>query len=91
MLQALRHEHALVNGYSGFFPARSDRLVDLLRRFPDVPSVRALRRIQTRYVVVDPAWSREHRVAFEEWSARGLSRVYASPEREVYALDPSSR
>jgi hypothetical protein len=56
MLQALRHGHPLLNGYSGFFPPSADRLTDTLRRFPDLRSQRLLARAAPRYAVIDKTW-----------------------------------
>jgi hypothetical protein len=57
MLQALRHGHPLVNGYSGFFPPASDRVLRIaVRGFPNPRSVRALTAAPARYVVVERDW-----------------------------------
>jgi len=53
MLQGLQHAHPIVNGYSGFFPPASDRMVLALRAFPGGDSLRELRATNVRYVVVD--------------------------------------
>jgi hypothetical protein len=57
MLQALRHGHPIVNGYSGFFPPTSDRVLWIAGRgFPNPRSVRALASAPARYVVVERDW-----------------------------------
>lgn len=56
MLQALRHGHPLLNGYSGFFPASNDQLMFALRRFPDPRRQRLLSHLPLHYAVIDNAW-----------------------------------
>jgi hypothetical protein len=87
MLQSLRHGHPLVNGYSGFFPPESDRLMSLLRRFPAPNCLRALRRHAVRYVVVDKRWATDHAAELLQTSAAELARAYDSPTRSVFRLD----
>jgi hypothetical protein len=80
MLQALRHGHPLVNGYSGFFPERTDRLMARLRRFPNGGAVSALREVGVRYVVVD------RRKAIDA-VPEGLTPVFASGPRTVLRVE----
>jgi hypothetical protein len=85
MLQALRHGHALVNGYSGFFPRSADRIAVQLAHFPRAGALRMLQRVGVRYAVVDDAWlARQHYDPLE--NAR-LQRVFTSPQRSIYALE----
>ena len=53
MLAALDHGHPLVNGYSGFFPDRYDRLSALMAAFPDQTSLDALEAAGVRWIVLD--------------------------------------
>jgi hypothetical protein len=53
MLQALVHKHPIVNGYSGFFPDESERMIELMRTFPSSASLAALKASHVRYAVVD--------------------------------------
>jgi hypothetical protein len=87
MLQSLRHGHPIVNGYSGFFPPESDRLVVLLRRFPAPDCLSALRRHAVRYVVVDERWAREHLASLLA-AAPDLRSAYESPGARVFELSP---
>ena len=84
MLQGLRHRHPLVNGYSGFFPRRADRIAHHLRRFPRAGNVRALRRAGVAYAVVDLGWLARQRYSTADLAA--LRRVFAGDRRAVYAL-----
>lgn len=56
MLYGLTHGHPLVNGYSGFFPASSDRLQAVMQTFPDERSLTSLRQAGVAYVVIDRDW-----------------------------------
>jgi hypothetical protein len=85
MLQALQHGHPLVNGYSGFFPRRADRIAVQLAHFPRQGALRMLKRAGVRYAVVDEAWlARQHAAPGE---LLRLRRVFASAQRGVYALE----
>jgi len=86
MLQGLRHGHPLVNGYSGFFPRRADRVAHHLQRFPRAGDLRALRRAGVVYAVVDRAWLARQRYSAADLAA--LRTVFASDQRAVYALEP---
>ena len=48
MLHSMAHWQKTVHGYSGWLPALHERLYDLLRSFPDVESVDALRSMGVR-------------------------------------------
>jgi len=85
MLQALEHGHAIVNGYSGFFPPTSQELLHLLRSFPSSESVAELRRHGVRYAVVDSRWQGAREVD-KRFRARKLRRVYTAGRRSVYLL-----
>lgn len=50
------HWRPLVNGYSGFTPAAYEQFAADLEGFPDERSVRALRALQVRYVLVHQAF-----------------------------------
>jgi len=56
MMASLDHEHPLINGYSGFFPADHGTLRRALANFPDDTSVAALTARDTRYVLADATW-----------------------------------
>ena len=55
MLRSLDFGLPLVNGYSGFFPDDYRRLRVAMRRFPDGPTLQALRARGVRYLIADPA------------------------------------
>ena len=86
MLQALRHGHPIVNGYSGFFPAQSDRLVGMLQRFPTPSGLRALRKIELRYVVIDASWVEQNGLQLQ--AAEGLYPLLRDGPKHIYALAP---
>jgi hypothetical protein len=86
MLQALGHGHPLVNGYSGFFPPDAERVVLLLRRFPDASSLRMLREHGVRYVIVDKRWVAEYETALRAVSPADLTLEYDAPTRLVFLL-----
>jgi hypothetical protein len=86
MLQSLRHGHPIVNGYSGFFPPESDRLMLLLRRFPAPTCLRALRRHSVRYVVVDNHWAADHAAALQPVLPAELAPAFDSVTRSVFRL-----
>ena len=52
MLSSINHWYPLVNGYSGFIPAHYTDTLDLMEDFPDDRSIKRLRGIGTRYVIV---------------------------------------
>jgi hypothetical protein len=64
MLHATVHFLPLVNGYSGFTPARHDRIFRELASFPSEAGLSELERLSVRYAVV-------HRSGYDEsgWSA----------------------
>lgn len=86
MLQALRHGHPIVNGYSGFFPPSADEIATFLRRFPQPIAVRAVQRAHIRYVVLDTRWQN----AQQPVSSSALSLVFETPRRRVYVVDQSA-
>jgi len=53
MLAGLDHGHPLVNGYSGFFADRYDRLSATVAAFPDGGSLDALEDARVHWLVVD--------------------------------------
>jgi hypothetical protein len=79
MLTLLDTGHAMVNGYSGFFPSDHQRLRELLAGFPDSTSRRELERRGVRFVVADRTWFDRH---FDTTDTSGLS-VVATGERWV--------
>jgi hypothetical protein len=46
------HGQPIVNGYSGYFPARFIDMLPAMQRFPDAASLRVLRGLDVRYIVV---------------------------------------
>jgi hypothetical protein len=84
MLQGLRHGQPIVNGYSGFFPPASDRMVLALREFPEPTSLRALHEAHVRYVVVDRKLNAVRRLT--EHPSPRLAPVYTEGPRVVYRV-----
>jgi hypothetical protein len=75
MLHSTAHFLPLVNGYSGFTPARHDRLFRELASFPSENGLAELEELSVRYAVL-------HRKGYDEaeW-AKLLERVSRFPER----------
>jgi hypothetical protein len=84
MLQGLEHGHALVNGYSGFFPADHRALRNDLASFPDTRSVDELRSLGVRYAIADLAWWTATRDA--DARALGLTIISSDPAGVLMAL-----
>lgn len=55
MLNAIRHRHPIVNGYSGFVPRDFEATAQSLRTFPSPPSLETLHTLGVTHVVVHPA------------------------------------
>lgn len=87
MLQAFRHGHPLLNGYSGFFPATADAYLDALKQFPNPRSKRLLPRVPVRYAVVDKAWLGPRTAA----ELAPLISVFDSPTHAIYLVPAASR
>lgn len=84
MLQALEHGHPIVNGYSGFFPPASERMVSVLRTFPSERSLSALRSSQIRYAVVDRTLPAVEQL--EQHPRPALERVFDTGPRVIYRI-----
>jgi hypothetical protein len=84
MLQGLQHRHPIVNGYSGFFPPASDRMVIALRGFPGPASLEALREAHVRYAVVDRKLNAVR--VLSERPNPSLVPVYTSGAHVVYLV-----
>ena len=56
MLNATRHHHPIVNGYSGFVPPGYQRIQQAVELFPDVPALAALHELGVSHVVVHQKW-----------------------------------
>lgn len=89
MLQALRHGHPIVNGYSGFFPPASDRMVRALRTFPSARSLRALHESHIRYAVVARRLDAVRKL--EQHPSSGLTLVYDRGPRLVFLVRGEGR
>jgi hypothetical protein len=91
MLNATRHWHPILPGYSGYVPASYDRALTALASFPDAPALAYLRGLGVSHVVVHPeALAAVHGAAraARVGDTPGLSLAAASPGVEVYALAP---
>jgi hypothetical protein len=64
MFSSIAHWYPLVNGYSGFIPAHYHQTMTIMSGFPDGPSLRRLREVGARYVIVH-----EHGYEPEEYDA----------------------
>lgn len=56
MLNATRHHHPIVNGYSGFVPPGYHRIQQAVEAFPDVSALAALHEIGVTHIVVHRDW-----------------------------------
>jgi hypothetical protein len=64
MFSSMSHWFPLVNGYSGFIPGHYLDTVELMRGFPDDPSIDRLRQLGTRYVIVhEHGYTRDEYIA----------------------------
>ncbi|MCA1554658.1 MAG: hypothetical protein LC737_09800, partial [Chloroflexi bacterium] len=78
MLASLLHGHALVNGYSGFTPARQMQLAERLNHFPDDASIAVLHELAhegVRYLIVH---SGEPGIPRREWVQTNRERAIQS-------------
>jgi len=64
MFSSISHWYPLVNGYSGFIPEHYRQTISLVSGFPDGASLKRLREIGTRYVIVH-----QHGYKPEEYNA----------------------
>jgi hypothetical protein len=64
MFSSISHWYPLVNGYSGFIPEHYRQTISLLSGFPDGASLKRLREIGARYVIVH-----QHGYQPEEYNA----------------------
>jgi hypothetical protein len=52
MINATRHRHPIVNGYSGFAPRRFDVTAQAMKQFPELASLEMMHRLGVTHVVV---------------------------------------
>lgn len=74
MFWSTTHWHPMVNGYSGYYPLEFAETVVRTEKFPDEQSLRQLRNVGVRYVIVHRAFYRE-----EDYT-RLLLQIAAYPE-----------
>jgi hypothetical protein len=86
MLLGLEHDHPLVNGYSGFFPARYIDLRKDMAAFPSAPTVEELRDLHVRNIVVDNVWLTDERAAAMQDLGFTAMPAFAGEDRSVYAV-----
>ena len=63
MLNATRHRHPLVNGYSGFAPPGFEATAQAMRSFPADESLELMHKLGVTHVVVHLTGAMEHRRA----------------------------
>lgn len=56
LIRSIHHWQPLVNGYSGFAPREYQHTLNLLRGFPDEPSIARLRELGVRFVLLNRAY-----------------------------------
>jgi hypothetical protein len=87
MLLGLEHGHPLVNGYSGFFPARAIDLRHVMDEFPTAASLAALQDLDVQWIVVD--WLSATRRA--QLGTLGFGApAFAGRDRTVWAMPASA-
>jgi hypothetical protein len=66
------HWYPLVNGYSGYYPESYLQTLELIRRFPDDASIRRLKRLKVRYIVLHRHFfgPEEYSIVFDQLRAR---------------------
>jgi hypothetical protein len=84
MYWQMRHWRPMVNGYSGFFPARFRRLKKAMQTFPSEESLRALDESAVRYCIVHRAFIRRSAGSYE---AGGPFRLVPVFHDDRHALD----
>jgi hypothetical protein len=90
MLHSMAHWQKTVSGYSGFRPLGHAALYRTLMHFPDEPSLRALRNLGVKYVVVHRDFYRAADLAaleerLEQWGG-SLRLEHAAGEGRVYSV-----
>jgi hypothetical protein len=85
MNQAISHGHALVNGYSGFFPDSYRQLTRQLDGFPGEASLAYLQEIGVTYLVIDQNWLTIQTGDQLQKSAQ-VKQVYEDQNRRIYRL-----
>jgi hypothetical protein len=63
MLNATRHRHPIVNGYSGFAPPDFDTTAQAMRTFPEDSALQVMHRLGVTHVVVHRTSAMEPRRA----------------------------
>jgi hypothetical protein len=89
MLNSTAHWKPLVNGYSGFLPARYERYADVLVNFPDQWSGNLLRSLRVSHVVVHfDAYDQERRAGLAAACADApwLTRVVTDGTISIYRV-----
>ena len=89
MLNSTAHWKPLVNGYSGFLPARYERYADVLVNFPDQWSGTLLRSLRVSHVVVHfDAYDQERRAGLAAACADApwLTRVVTDGTISIYRV-----
>ena len=63
MINATRHRHPIVNGYSGFAPPHFDEIAETMRTFPRYPALELMHKLGVTHVVVHRTMGMEKRRA----------------------------
>jgi hypothetical protein len=63
MINATRHRHPIVNGYSGFAPRGFEETAQAMRAFPTDAALEAMHRLGVTHVVVHATGGMEERRA----------------------------
>ncbi len=85
MLNATRHHHPIVNGYSGFAPSSYGHTVRQLSGFPDVTALTFLHEIGVTHVVIHRNWLNAKAEARID-SSQGLVHVESQGTISIFRL-----
>ena len=101
MINATRHRHPLVNGYSGFAPPGFEETAQTMRAFPGEPALELMHRLGVTHVVVhrDTAAMQRRRALIDaspalrlvaEQDGIAIYRFGRAGDRDARGLTPSS-
>src|SRR5229473_83916 len=80
------HGRRMANGYAAYVPAAPTLLMQLMPRFPDADSIRALQYFGINHVLASSDWvSREQMSKLEQWKTTVVPELTTS-EMIVYRI-----
>jgi hypothetical protein len=80
------HHRRIANGYAAYIPSRTALLLQVMPRFPDGESIRALQYFGIDHVVAASEWvTAEHTAEIQRW-ARWIVPELVTPEATIYRV-----